>query len=113
MRGFGLFVLGFVAGILFTFFGLFLVSLATRNNNEEVNNQFQYVEIKGKNGNVQVHTGMPKDSVLILAGKPDNVRINTIGNTAYETWEYNSTNKYLPYLSIDFEDGILKGVDEN
>jgi len=35
--------------------------------------EVQYVEVKGKKGNVTLHTGMPKDSVQTLVGKPDKV----------------------------------------
>ena len=35
----------------------------------------QYVEVKGKKGNVTLHTGMSKDSVKLLAGKPDKVNV--------------------------------------
>jgi hypothetical protein len=41
------------------------------NLNQEA--EVQYIEVKGKKGNVTLHTGMPKHSVKILVGKPDEV----------------------------------------
>jgi hypothetical protein len=113
MKGILLFVLGFIAGVIFTFFILFLFSLGTRNN--EINNttQVQYIDIKGKKGNIQVHTGMPKDSVRIIAGKPDDVDLMSIGNSTHETWGYKIRDKYYPDLKIEFEDGQLTGVRQN
>jgi hypothetical protein len=73
----------------------------------------QYVEVKGKNGNVTLHTGMPKDSVRILVGKPDKVDLHSIGNTAYETWGYKLKNNYLSDLDIEFKDGKLKSIRQD
>ena len=75
--------------------------------------EVQYVEVKGKKGNVTLHTGMPKDSVQILVGKPDKVDLHSIGNTAYETWGYKLKNNYLSDLDIEFEDGKLKSIRQD
>jgi hypothetical protein len=56
---------------------------------------------------------MPKDSVQILVGKPDQVRLNTFGGSAHENWGYKLKNKYLADLEIDFVDGKLEGVRQN
>ena len=86
-----------------------------RNLNQEA--EVQYVEVKGKKGNVTLHTGMPKDSVKILVGKPDEVNLDEIGNIHFEKWGYKITNKHgvpteyqMPDLNIDFKDGKLNGV---
>jgi hypothetical protein len=85
------------------------------NLNQEA--EVQYVEVKGKKGNVTLHTGMPKDSVKILVGKPDEVNLDEIGNIHFEKWGYKMTNKHgvpreyqMPDLNIDFKDGKLNGV---
>ena len=75
--------------------------------------EVQYVEVKGKKGNVTLHTGMPKDSVQTLVGKPDKVDLHSIGNTAYETWGYKLKNNYLSDLDIEFKDGKLKSVRQD
>lgn len=83
-------------------------NLANLNKEPEV----QYVEVKGKKGNVTLHTGMPKDSVRILVGKPDNVELRSYGN-ALEDWGYKIRNSYVPDLEINFEDGKLKSLRQD
>ncbi len=73
----------------------------------------QYIEIKGKKGRVTVHTGMPKDSVQLLVGKPDQVRMSTIGSTVYENWGYILKNQYVSDLDFRFENGLMTSVDQN
>ena len=88
-------------------------NLANLNQETEV----QYIEVKGKKGNVTLHTGMPKDSVRMLVAKPDEVNLDEIGNIHFEKWGYKITNKHgvptqyqMPDLNIDFKDGRLNGV---
>lgn len=73
----------------------------------------QYVEIKGKKGVITVHTGMPKDSVKLLVGKPDKVDMNSIGSIVYENWGYKIKEKYYADLRIDFENGKLTDVRQD
>ena len=91
-------------------------SLANLNQEAEI----QYIEVKGKKGNVTLHIGMPKDSVRILVGKPDEVSLNTFRSSTHESWGYKVNNKYgLPKeyqisdLDIDFVDGKLKNVRQD
>lgn len=70
----------------------------------------QFIEVRGKKGNVTLHTGMPKDSVQLLVGKPDQAELSNIGNTAYEDWGYKIKNRYVPDLNINFENGKLESV---
>lgn len=72
-----------------------------------------YIEIKGKNGRVTVHTGMPKDSVQLLVGKPDQVDMSTIGSTVYENWGYILKNQYVSDLDFRFENGHMTSVDQD
>jgi hypothetical protein len=74
--------------------------------------EVQYIEVKGKKGNVTLHTGMTKDSVRILVGKPDNVELRSYGN-ALEDWGYKIRNNYMPDLEINFEAGKLKSLRQN
>jgi hypothetical protein len=78
------------------------------NNKAEV----QYIEVRGKKGNVTVHTGMSKDSVRILVGKPDAIELRSYGNTL-EDWGYKIRNIYYPDLEINFEDGKLKSLRQD
>lgn len=81
-------------------------NLASLNQEAEV----QYIEVKGKKGNVTLHTGMVKDSVQMLVGKPDEIDLYKVGHTNFEKWGYKLKNKYISDLDIDFEDGKLEGV---
>lgn len=83
-------------------------NLANLNQEPEV----QYIEVKGKKGNVILHTGMTKDSVRILVGKPDNVELRSYGN-ALEDWGYKIRNNYVPDLEINFEAGKLKSLRQD
>jgi hypothetical protein len=82
------------------------------NNLKNKEAEVQYIEIKGKKGNVTLHTGMTKDSVRILLGKPDNVELRSYGN-ALEDWGYKIRNNYVPDLDINFEAGKLKSLRQN
>lgn len=83
-------------------------NLENLNQDTEV----QYIEVKGRKGNVTLHTGMTKDSVRILVGKPDNVELRSYGN-ALEDWGYKIRNNYVPDLEINFEAGKLKSLRQN
>jgi len=74
--------------------------------------EVQYIEVKGKKGNVTLHTGMTKDSVRILVGKTDNVALRSYGN-ALEDWGYKIRNNYVPDLEINFEAGKLKSLRQD
>ena len=82
------------------------------NNLTKQEAEVQYIEVKGKKGNVTLHTGMTKDSVRILVGKPDNVELRSYGN-ALEDWGYKIKNNYMPDLEINFEAGKLKSLRQN
>jgi len=83
-------------------------NLSNLNQEPEV----QYIEVRGKKGNVTLHTGMTKDSVRILVGKPDNVALRSYGN-ALEDWGYKIRNNYVPDLEINFEAGKLKSLRQD
>jgi hypothetical protein len=90
-----------------------LISLGLMSSNTVKEVQVQYIDVKGKKGDVTVHTGMLKDSVRLLLGKPDEIELNRIGPIYFESWGYKLRNKYVSDLDIDFEDGKLKGVSQN
>lgn len=83
-------------------------NLANLNQEPKV----QYIEVRGKKGNVTLHTGMSKDSVRLLVGKPDEVELRSYGN-ALEDWGYKIRNSYVSDLEINFEDGKLKSLRQN
>lgn len=123
-RRFMPFLAGFITGALF----LFVIFNARYNNSEaeetretiseqtaspekkNYSENYQFVEVRGKKGNATLHTGMSKDSVQSLLGKPDQVDLTTLGKTHHETWGYKVRNKYIPDLEIEFRNGKLDGV---
>ncbi len=124
MKQFLIFVGGMVAGALLLYAIGFRKESSVREQIareliEKLSDNFanqeaevQYLEVKGKKGNVTLHTGMTKDSVRILVGKPDNVALRSYGN-ALEDWGYKIRNNYVPDLEINFEAGKLKSLRQD
>lgn len=124
MKQFLIFIGGMVAGVLLLYaigfrkessvreqIGRELIEKLSHNlTNQE--GEVQYIEVKGKKGNVTLHTGMTKDSVRILLGKPENVALRSYGN-ALEDWGYKIRNNYVPDLEINFEAGKLKSLRQD
>ena len=124
MRQFLIFIGGMVAGVLLLYAIGFrkessvreqiarelIEKLSDNSVNQEA--EVQYIEVKGKKGNVTLHTGMSKDSVRILVGKPDEVELRSYGN-ALEDWGYKVRNNYVPDLEINFEAGKLKSLRQD
>lgn len=108
---------GFLAGVGATILAIFIFGMfMTRNNlpyynNDDSINEFEkkdirYFYVKSKKGEAKIHTGMPKDSVIMLLGKP-----NGYNSTEYLdeiTYEYGPYNTNM--LSIEFENGKVSGV---
>jgi small-conductance mechanosensitive channel len=105
-------ICGFVTGILLMYFLLFIIKKKTNSSYSKDDIKVHYMDIKGKKANATLHTGMSKNSVLILVGTPENVDLNSVGNSTYEVWAYKSKNNYIADLVIDFENGKLKGVQQ-
>lgn len=84
--------------------------------NEDKLTNIQYVELTGKNGDVTLHTYMPKDSVKLLIGKPTRISLMTIGNENHETWEYDypGEDRYgvTSHLWLEFVNGKLDLIHE-
>ena len=125
MKQFLIFIGGMVAGALLLYAIGFRTESSVREQIareliEKLSDNFaknqeaevQYIEVKGKKGNVTLHTGMTKDSVRILVGKPDNVELRSYGN-ALEDWGYKIRNNYVPDLEINFEAGKLKSLRQD
>ena len=131
MKQLFIFIGGMLTGALLLFLVLYIISKGQQySETEQLRQQFiekiskeaeiQFVEVKGKKGIVTLHTGMSKDSVKILLGKPDEVNLRTVLNSSHEDWGYKIHNKYklsknlqIPDLTIDFVDGKLEGVRQD
>lgn len=125
------FFLGFIAGIASVILALLVISslsIASRlpkvdvvqeDNIEQISPKrlsVQYVDVRGKKGEVTVHTFMPKDSVKLLIGKPTKTDLNTIGSRSQETWTYEFPGQgvygTLRILKIEFINGELRNISE-
>lgn len=72
-----------------------------------------FFDIKTKNGTVTLHLRMPKDSVFMLVGKPDEFSSDDYGFTVVEKAGYHIKNKYSTDLDLEFENGKLKSVRQD
>lgn len=77
--------------------------------NQENNHPF---EIITKHGTVTLHLGMPKDSVIMLVGKPDNIQSHSdYDNDIIEELEYKIKSQDFD-LSFTFENGKLRDFNQ-
>lgn len=128
MKPFLIFIGGVITGALLMFLILYAASVRTERSEKEQlklelvksllgepnqEAEVQYVEIKLKKRYVVLHTGMSKDSVQILVGKPDEVSLNNLMGSSYEHWGYKLKNKYISDLDIEFVDGKLNEISQN
>jgi len=67
-----------------------------------------YIDIHTSKGTVTVHTGMPKDSVLILMGEPTSF---SFGDFSFERCEY-ALGDYK-YVNMFFQNGKLTEVKKH
>lgn len=76
----------------------------------------QYVEVRGRKGEVSLYVGMPKDSVKTLVGKPTKVNMRTMGPFVFEDWVYIFPGQGAygghRHLTINFTDGALNSIQE-
>lgn len=122
-----LFILGVAVGALLMYSIIYVINITNQYSAQEQlrqklfeklsnelneDQQIQYIEIKGRKGNTTLHTGMQKDSVEILLGKPDKINLDEISNNHYEIWKYNLKNENFTDLEIEYKNGLLTGVQE-
>ena len=72
-------------------------------NNEPVNN----VNSKTNIGVEQLHIGLPKDSVLLIYGEPDEFSSTSLQGRNVEHIAYKVNNSVVPNLEFTFVDGAL------
>lgn len=135
MKKFLVFISGMITGALLLYSVLYIISSKSEYSKEEqlrqqlinivstgLSNSFdtqkqeteiQHIEVRGKLGRATVHTEMIKDSVRILLGKPDDVKMHTIGQTTYEDWGYKIKNRHISDLNVNFQNGRLKGISQH
>jgi hypothetical protein len=76
------------------------------------NKEMPQFEVQTKKGMVKLHLGIPKDSVILLVGTPDDINSHSIGNTIVETLEYKVKNDEYCDLSFEFENGKLESFEQ-
>ncbi len=69
-------------------------------------------EVTTKKGKVKLHLDMPKDSVVLLAGEPDEQNAHSVGSTIYETLRYSTDSNSYSNLHLEFENGKLSRFDQ-
>lgn len=101
-------VIGFVLGVVCTLGVLAVIATATSSKmQEEIKVPVSHFDAKTKKGKVHLHTGMSKDSVLMLCGEPDEFRSSTIQGHNMEHAGYMVKDKYVSDLEFTFIDGVL------
>lgn len=110
------FILGFIVSIfLMVFYFSSSGPLASKINDledideiESVNKEIRYFQVRSKKGKATIHTGMSKDSVILLLGQPTEfTSTDYIDNITYRYGEYNSNA-----LRIGFEKGKVSDVTQ-
>lgn len=72
-----------------------------------------YFDVNMMKGKVKLHTGMPKDSVLLFAGEPSEFRSSTIQGLNMEHARYKISNRYVAGLEFTFIDGVLTDYNQD
>lgn len=99
-------VIGFVLGVICTLGVLAIIAAAT-NSRERIDVPVSHFDAKTKKGKVHLHTGMPKDSVIMLCGEPDEFSSTTIQGHNMEHVGYQVSNSFISDLEFTFIDGVL------
>lgn len=108
------FILGFIVSIFlmvfyFSFSGPLDSVIDDLDEIESVNKEIRYFQVRSKKGKATIHTGMSKDSVILLLGQP----------TEFTSTDYtdNITYRYGNYdinsLRIEFEKGKVSSVTQH
>ncbi len=114
--------IGFLGGVIFTIVIVGVLILAfvvphhkssLQERREEIKKRnIQYFELSTSNGDIKLHTYMPKDSVKILMGKPNSIDVNNMGIGVHETWRYKGSNRYTDEFRFEFFEGELESVNQ-
>ena len=112
---------GFIAGAIFML--ILMVAFFYFNTSQELDEAYKDYEesakveqqdirtfnVRSKKGKATIHTGMPKDSVILLLGEPTEFMSNEyMDNISYRYGNYD-----LKVLQIDFENGKVKSVSQH
>lgn len=112
---------GFLAGIAVAIFAMVILGYSMSSNSPIMfdegkqksvidygseDSDVRYFDVKSKKGEARIHIGMPKDSVIMLLGKPSQFISTEYSNEiTYEFGPYDTN-----FLTIDFKDGKVSSV---
>ena len=107
---------GFIAGIFVTLMGLAYFSVSDPlyqsiniDDSEDLKKEVRYFEVRSKKAKATIHTGMPKDSVILLLGQPTEfMSTDYIDEITYRYGNYDINS-----LRIEFEDGKVNSVTQH
>jgi hypothetical protein len=109
------FILGVVSTVMFLSFSYF-ASVSNYSDEESEKKalygvskeEFQYYNVKSKKRKATIHTGMPKDSVILLLGEPTEFTSSDyIDEIVYRYGKYDINS-----LRIEFRKGKVKNVSQ-
>ena len=98
--------LGCATGIALMFVVLFAITYFSIDHS--VDKEIHYFDVTTAKGTYNLHLRMPKDSVIMLVGEPDEKRLNTILNDVEEKYYYNKDKSRQ--LVLTFTNGVLDDV---
>lgn len=90
--------------ILILRIGIFLIGVFLPDEKEPI--PLQYFHVKSEQGEASIHTGMSKDSVIILLGQPTEYDYNKL----YDEIIYRYGEYGMNYTEIKFENGEVSSV---
>lgn len=108
MRKYFFMGLGCATGLAIIFvvmFAVFYFSVGSDRGKE-----IRYFDVTTAKGTYNLHLYMPKDSVIMLLGQPDEKRMHTIAGDIMETYEYKKDNS--DKICLTFTNGVLEDVLE-
>lgn len=113
---------GFILGIVCTFFFLSIFYFASAPKIEDTDfddemptlygdskGDIQYFNVRSKKGKATIHTGMPKDSVILLLGEPTEF----MSSDYIDEITYRYGNYDLNSLRIEFRKGKVKSISQH
>lgn len=112
------FILGIVCTIMFS--GIFYFVSAPKAEDIDYEDKIpslygdskgevQYFKVRSKKGKATIHTGMPKDSVILLLGEPTEF----ISSDYIDEITYRYGNYDLNSLRIEFRKGRVKSISQH
>lgn len=98
--------IGFVLGVVCTL-GVLAIMPFSSNSHDENKEPVNHGDAETKIDMTQLHIGLPKDSVLLIYGEPDEFSSTSLQGRNVEHIAYKVNNSVVPNLEFTFVDGAL------